>query len=590
MPAGGPGPRPLDTVPPWPRREIEDFVRGGRLLLCAANGRAMALPDWMTAVAGPVIDMTLAQALASAHPDDLGNVTAWFIGALARPGEATRIEVRFDLGGGMTREEVTLVNLVEHPEVGGMLARSRSLGPAHRDDVAGRPARPGEHDQVDWMLARMDHLGRVTGVEGKVRQLLGRSVGEVVGRLPMEFMHEDSVVDVLPMWIALLESPGNTASARRLFVHPDGTERWTECVYLNRFGPDGSGDVLMLCSDISARRAQEEALRRSHEEIRRLGEESRSRAEDFRLLADEVPVAVFRCDVHGTVTFHNARWAELVGAAPLGRLQDAVHPDDRPVLDAHLGRLVGPGRSARASTGGPGGPDDGGPPGPGDAPERLTFEVRAVDGERVLAVTLRSDADGDAALRHIIGSIDDVSATVRLRHEARRDGLTGLLNRKALDEALARALERDLSGTLVVFLDLDGFKAVNDSHGHDAGDAVLLEVGRRLAGAVRPGDAVGRYGGDEFVIVYGSLGPVDTAAITGRLRRALGGAVAFSGGSWEPAASIGTARPVPGEDLAAVVRRADLAMFEAKRVRMADRGALGPVADGSGSRRTRPVE
>ena len=90
-----------------------------------------------------------------------------------------------------------------------------------------------------------------------------------------------------------------------------------------------------------------------------------------------------------------------------------------------------------------------------------------------------------------------------------RDPLTGLANRRLLDELLGRAIQRAKRlGTplSVVFLDLDTFKSVNDTYGHEAGDAVLRVTAARLQTAVRDADVVARYGGDEFIVVYEGIG------------------------------------------------------------------------------------
>jgi diguanylate cyclase (GGDEF)-like protein len=270
-----------------------------------------------------------------------------------------------------------------------------------------------------------------------------------------------------------------------------------------------------------------------------------------------VPGAVFRGDVTGVVTFRNARWDELLGAGA-ATLHEVVHHDDRAALAAALADLVAGGDEGRAA-----------------------FEVRAADGVRTLAITCRAFADDDSEHRRIVGSIEDVSATVRLRAEARNDPLTGLLNRKALEERLASALADDPLGVYVAFIDLDDFKEVNDTFGHDAGDKVLTAVAARLRSAVRPEDAVGRYGGDEFVIVCRRIGDRAAEALTGRIQVSLVDRISFAGGTWQPAASLGTARPRPGEDLAAVLRRADQAMFDTKRRRKVH---LAPVLPINGER------
>jgi diguanylate cyclase (GGDEF)-like protein/PAS domain S-box-containing protein len=160
----------------------------------------------------------------------------------------------------------------------------------------------------------------------------------------------------------------------------------------------------------------------------------------------------------------------------------------------------------------------------------------------------------------------------RALHDASHDHLTGLRNRGAfgrrLDEELARLGDDRTLGML--FCDLNGFKAVNDTHGHAAGDALLQLVGQRLGSLARASDPVYRIGGDEFVILLPDLPPEDCVRVLERMRRRVGNVFAapFAIGpaAVEIGVAVGTAvAPVDGVSADVLVRRADLAMYEHKR-------------------------
>jgi diguanylate cyclase (GGDEF)-like protein len=161
---------------------------------------------------------------------------------------------------------------------------------------------------------------------------------------------------------------------------------------------------------------------------------------------------------------------------------------------------------------------------------------------------------------------------------ARLDPLTGLLNRRAFHEVLQRRLTRGPgeSGALLV-VDLDGFKAVNDRHGHAAGDLLLCALARRLRHALRPRDEVARMGGDEFLVLIESL-PRDQALepVVQRLRRVLEQPVAVGTERVDVGASIGALTLDDGGDVDGAIAEADRRMYEDKRTR---RRALALVDD-----------
>jgi diguanylate cyclase (GGDEF)-like protein len=157
----------------------------------------------------------------------------------------------------------------------------------------------------------------------------------------------------------------------------------------------------------------------------------------------------------------------------------------------------------------------------------------------------------------------------RLEAERDRDHLTGLLNRRALYERAERLLCDPVTGRaplVVLFADLDRFKAVNDNHGHHVGDRVLAEIGRLFAGSVRDTDLVARYGGDEFLLILRDLDLAGAAVLAGRLQQTLA--------DWsrrenvDLSLSVGLGQyPDHGADLKTVIERVDQAMYRSKLAR-----------------------
>ena len=151
------------------------------------------------------------------------------------------------------------------------------------------------------------------------------------------------------------------------------------------------------------------------------------------------------------------------------------------------------------------------------------------------------------------------------RVRATRDSLTGLPNR----EEFSGHVERALSGpgrdrVAVLFVDLDGFKDVNDSFGHQAGDVLLIQTAERLSGVVRAGDVVARFGGDEFVSLLAHCTDADAIRVAERFREELSRPYQVAGRELVVSASIGLARPGPTDDADDALRNADLALYQAK--------------------------
>jgi len=182
--------------------------------------------------------------------------------------------------------------------------------------------------------------------------------------------------------------------------------------------------------------------------------------------------------------------------------------------------------------------------------------------------------DEQGRTRHFIGLSSDITALrnsqTQLEQMAYFDALTGLPNRRMLSDRLHQAIAQAQRGDrllAVCYLDLDDFKPINDSFGHAAGDALLIEAAQRLTSNVRAGDTVSRLGGDEFVVLLGDLEHFDECeGALDRIRKALIKPFMLRDGEARVSASMGvTLYPMDGADPDTLIRHADQAMYQAKQ-------------------------
>lgn len=158
--------------------------------------------------------------------------------------------------------------------------------------------------------------------------------------------------------------------------------------------------------------------------------------------------------------------------------------------------------------------------------------------------------------------------TQQLEHQAYHDPLTGLANRATLDERLQGAInfaQRHQQQLALFFLDLDRFKGINDSLGHDIGDKLLVELGKRLTGCLRSSDTLARLGGDEFAVLLHDTAPHMAAEVAVKLIDAISEPVAVDGYNLQVTTSIGiSVYPEDGSDAASILKNADTAMYSSK--------------------------
>ena len=205
------------------------------------------------------------------------------------------------------------------------------------------------------------------------------------------------------------------------------------------------------------------------------------------------------------------------------------------------------------------------------ASESITYEEELRD--RIWSTTL-TPIIKENKVTHIVGSATDITEQKKLELELKKhanyDTLTGLPNRKLFFEVLDRMIlenERDNRKFALLFVDLDGFKDINDNYGHEAGDKVLIEVGKRLLNCIRKSDTVARMGGDEFTIILRNIKDKTTAEnIVKKIHTVLQEVIHIGDNEFNIGSSIGVSiYPDHGKDSETLLRNADLSMYEIKR-------------------------
>jgi len=269
-------------------------------------------------------------------------------------------------------------------------------------------------------------------------------------------------------------------------------------------------------------------------------------------------IAVHR---NGRLVYANEAAAHLIGARQGAdilrrRASDFVHPDDLALVQQRLT----------------------------SGPARVQYRLRRLDDgiREVEAVSVSIAFEGTPAMQTLFRDVTErKELEARLLHGAFHDALTGLANRALFRDRLEHALQvagRDPDHRIaVLFLDLDDFKGVNDSLGHDAGDQLLRTVSERIMAEVRASDTVARFGGDEFAVLLERL-PTESEALTivNRIKVALRRPLMLEGRLMSVATSVGVAYATPADDVDTLLRNADVAMYEAKEAGKARHAVFEP--------------
>ncbi|MFK4754500.1 bifunctional diguanylate cyclase/phosphodiesterase [Oceanobacter antarcticus] len=277
----------------------------------------------------------------------------------------------------------------------------------------------------------------------------------------------------------------------------------------------------------------------------------------FRKLATFSPVGIFQVDTQQTLQYVNQRWREIHqmhGDLPeLERWFGCIAPADLDSLRDAWQRLT-------------------------TYQESIAMDLRLLHRDSTqtwihLMASSLNDRDGEVI--GYLGAISDISelksAQLQMENLAFYDALTGLANRRLFKNRLAKSIksaQRTRSTLALMFLDMDQFKRINDSMGHDAGDLLLQEVARRLSNCVRDRDTVSRIGGDEFTILLTDVNHTsDVLTVAEKLLEALSRPIRIKGQDITTSVSIGiTLTPQDSSDPNTLMKNADLAMYRAKEL------------------------
>jgi diguanylate cyclase (GGDEF)-like protein/PAS domain S-box-containing protein len=374
---------------------------------------------------------------------------------------------------------------------------------------------------IDGILV-VDHDGRVHFANPSAETLLGWPANELQARpfgLPLAATGDIAELDL---------------------VRRDGPPLVIE-MHVGRITWAGRDAFVVTLRDVTGRKTMERELRASEERYALAAHGANDGLWDWDLIANRLHTS--------------PRWREIVGLGPadtgeepslwLGR----VHPDDLPSLQQDIDEHL------RGET------------------DRLANEhrVRHRDGSYTSVLSRGVAIHSDDRPVRFAGSLTDLTVRQELRKKALYDSLTKLANRPLFLDHLKAALARGKRslgryGIAVLFLDLDRFKLVNDSLGHSAGDALLIEVARRIEKRLRSSDVAARLGGDEFAVLLDNVESFQAAlSVTLRIQEEIGRPIETDSEQLYSSASIGIAfSDQRFEDAEQMLRNADIAMYRAK--------------------------
>jgi diguanylate cyclase (GGDEF)-like protein/PAS domain S-box-containing protein len=526
--------------------------------------------------------MSLEQANLLVYPDDLAKIRADAPEALmAAPGNSFRADMRVMHRDGTVRWcQITATNQLENPTLDGIVINVHDIT-ERREAEAGVAAaeerlRALVQHAADGIIV-LDMTAHCRYVSPSYERLTGLPASTLQDHDLRHHVHPDDVPSIAAAWQRMLRNPDETASAVVRVMHGDGRWHWQESSISNRLDDPTINGIILNIRDVTERKALDDLL----------GEEAHilemiAWGERLETVLDRVASLTA---VYGAARYCLIRLLEgdelRMLAAP-GFPADASARFGTIPLDAELASS----RAAANHSEDFNVYDEGEA---GAVPQisrelgiRTTWAVPILVPNReavagVLTLLFDSDDVDRGRIRPLLDrvvslaavAIEQAGARRDLEYRAYHDELTGLPNRALLNDRLTHALkrsQRDQSAIAVLFLDLDRFKIVNDSLGHDAGDRLLIQVAQRMTEGLRASDTVARLGGDEFVVVVEDVtDDLEVHAAVQRVAAILEQPFEVDSETLFVSASIGVSVARDEADAAELLREADDAMYRAKQ-------------------------
>ncbi len=487
-------------------------------------------------------DFVGTSALDYVHPEDLEYMSKSFAEAAEKPGVQLPIEYRVRTADGSWRHiEAIRSNRLDDPNVAGLVVNWRDITERKKaeEELKESEERFRSLTEAAFEGIAINENGKILEANRAYADMFDYEVSEVRGMSVLE-LHPPEARDEVRQRI----SSGYSEPYESKGLKKDGTAldveiRGRTILYEDRFVR------ITAIRDVTDRRRSEEALRESEER--------------FRTAFEDAPVGVALVNLDGRRFRANRALCEMLDCSEEDLLGENylqhVYPDDREISTEHFQRVLEEGAGSY----------------------KLERRYLRTDGSVVwhlTSVSMIQDSKGNPS--HFVCLHQDITerkqAEERLHHQAFHDLLTGLPNRQLFIDRLKQALRRtrrrkERKKVAVLFMDLDNFKVVNDSLGHEIGDRLLVAVGERIRGSLRPEDTLARLGGDEFTVLVENVeNPPDVVRVARRIIEAHREPFALEGQQIfiKPSIgiSLGTARTKTSVEL---LRDADTAMYRAKK-------------------------